>query len=68
MIIPARKIKFRTLLSDPPWTQAMSGQWKKHKAAKELPYKTMTTEEICNLQVGELCACLLYTSPSPRDA
>lgn len=63
---------FRTILADPPWTQGMSGQWKKHKAAKKLPYPTMTLDEICGMPVGELaaddCHLWLWTTNSHLEA
>ena len=63
---------FRTILADPPWTQGMSGQWKKHKAAKKLPYPTMTLDEICAMPVGELaaedCHLWLWTTNSHIEA
>ena len=59
-------MSYRTILIDPPWKQPMSGSWKKHKAAKELPYPTMSLQEIKDLPVGDMaevgCHLWLWTT------
>ncbi len=58
--------KYRTILIDPPWPQGISGEWKKHKAAKALPYPTMTLDQIKAMKIGELaeegCHIWLWTT------
>ena len=45
--------KYNTIYADPPWKQGFSGKWKKHKAAKNLEYPTMTLDEIKQLPVND---------------
>jgi N6-adenosine-specific RNA methylase IME4 len=48
------KIRYRTILIDPPWPQTISGEWKKHKVAKKLPYKTMSVQKIKELPINNI--------------
>ena len=58
--------KYKTILIDPPWEQGFSGQYKKHKASKGLAYKTMTINELKELQIESLadigCHLWLWTT------
>jgi len=54
--------KYGVILADPPWNFEL------RSADPAVPYKTMTTEEICKLPVGQMankdCALMLWgTSP-----
>lgn len=50
-------MRYKTILADPPWPQAMTGKWKRrHSRRGELPYPIMTIDEICSLPVGQLAA------------
>ena len=49
-------MRYRCILVDPPWKQAMSGKYKKHQMSEGLPYETMTLDEIKALPVGLLAA------------
>ncbi len=67
-------MKFKTIVSDPPWQQPLSGKRRRPKggAAPALPYPTMTVEEICALPVGDLaddgCHLWLWTTNSFLEA
>jgi N6-adenosine-specific RNA methylase IME4 len=62
---------FKTILADPPWQLAMKTGGRQRLAgegikAKTLPYQTMSTTEICAMNVGELaepdCHLWLWTT------
>lgn len=50
--------KYLTILADPPWAQSLTGRRKRYKggAAPELPYQTMTLNEIKAMPIGELAS------------
>lgn len=49
------RLKYKTILADPPWKQTLDGNWKRRpNRATRLPYPTMTVQEICALPIGEL--------------
>lgn len=59
--------KYKTILADPPWAQELTGKWKRsNMRATELPYPTMTVDEIKALPVGDLadtgCHLWLWTT------
>ncbi len=60
--------KYQCILADPPWEQPRVGRYKvaKHKRPDDLPYNTMTSDEICSLEVGKLampgCHLWLWTT------
>jgi N6-adenosine-specific RNA methylase IME4 len=61
------KMKFRTILADPPWPQTMSGKWKRRpNLSRELPYPTMSVTEICEMKINDLaeegCHLWLWTT------
>lgn len=61
--------KYRVVYADPPWKYRNSG----FKGSSEKRYKTMTTQEICCLPVGdiveEMAVLFLWaTNPFVRDA
>lgn len=46
---------FKTILADPPWQLALAGQRNRAKERSKpeaLPYPTMSTEEICAMNIG----------------
>ena len=46
---------FKTILIDPPWEQPLVGKFKRRiQSAKELPYPTMTIQEIKDLPIQEI--------------
>ena len=47
---------FKCILADPPWPQKLMGKFKNHGAARQLPYSTMTIEEIKSMLVGKAAA------------
>jgi len=48
-------MKYQTIVIDPPWPIKMRGSVKaRPNQAKELPYNTMTFEEIENLSIGSI--------------
>lgn len=47
-------MKFGTILLDPPYPETMLGKWKKHKRPNNLPYPSMSLDEIRNLPVPDL--------------
>lgn len=60
---------FKTIVADPPWEQPMSNDRQRTKggpSAPELPYPTMSVEEICDLRVavkaGIGCHLWLWTT------
>jgi N6-adenosine-specific RNA methylase IME4 len=63
---------FRVIVSDPPWAYEKRAGDATHRG--DLPYPSMTTEEICALPVGELAhddGCVLWlwtTNAFMRDA
>lgn len=65
--------QYRTILADPPWHQEMRGNYaNRPKATNELPYSTMTLEEIKNLPVGDMadvgCHLWLWTTNQYLEA
>lgn len=63
------KNHFKCIVADPPWRLTMRGKRRRAKEPNlptELPYSTMTIEEICKLPVGELatddCHLWLWTT------
>ena len=48
--------KYKTILADPPWAQTNTNKgWLiRQNRARDLPYPTMSVDEICALAVGEL--------------
>lgn len=49
--------RFLTIVADPPWPVKMNGTWKRrHNRAKELPYETMSLDEIKALPVADITA------------
>ena len=59
--------KYRTIVADPPWAQTMSGSYKRRpKLTRELPYPTMSVDEIANMPVADLaevgCHLWLWTT------
>lgn len=61
--------KYATIVADPPWALTLGGNRKRIKGgmgAEALAYQTMTTDEICALQVGALampdCHLWLWTT------
>lgn len=49
--------KYKTIVVDPPWKQAMTGKYDiRPNRSAELPYQTMSLQEIASLPVGELAA------------
>ena len=66
-------MKFSTVYADPPWAYSNRAS----RGAANNHYPTMDIGQICAEPVSKLVAdnahlhlwtCLLYTSPSPRDA
>jgi len=60
-------MKYQTILADPPWEQKMAGKYRtRHRRIRELPYPTMTIEEIKALPVGDFadegCHLWLWTT------
>jgi len=57
---------YHTIYADPPWEQKKAGKWNKHAIARELPYPTMTVDEIIRLPICELadegCHLWLWTT------
>lgn len=54
-------VTYRTIVADPPWPYGKSGSysWREGKPsgkARDLPYPTMSIQEIQNLKVSELAA------------
>lgn len=48
-------MKFNTLVIDPPWPISMAGAFKsRHSRPKDLPYETMTIQEIRDLPIADL--------------
>lgn len=61
------EIKYRTIVADPAWEQKNMNKWnRRNKTAEQLPYQTMTIEEIKNLPVANLadenCNCFIWTT------
>ena len=59
--------KYQIIYADPPWEQKMRGTYQiRHKAAKTLPYPTMTINKICGLPISNLaevgCHLWLWTT------
>lgn len=59
--------KYLTIYADPPWCQGMTGGWKRRpNRASDLPYQTMTSNDIKALPVGDLaetgCHLWLWTT------
>jgi N6-adenosine-specific RNA methylase IME4 len=47
--------QYRTILIDPPWPMKMAGRYKgRHERARDLPYPTMTMDQIASLPVFDL--------------
>ena len=58
---------FACIVADPPWPVKVTGAMKgRHAGARELPYETMTVDEIAALPVDEIAAegahCWLWTT------
>jgi N6-adenosine-specific RNA methylase IME4 len=51
-------MRYKTILADPPWPQAMVDRWKrrKHSRPDDLPYPTMAVDTIAALPVQDLAA------------
>jgi N6-adenosine-specific RNA methylase IME4 len=47
---------YHTILADPPWDQGTIGRWKHHQRPDDLPYPTMTVEQIAALPIQDLAA------------
>jgi N6-adenosine-specific RNA methylase IME4 len=59
--------KYQTILADPPWQQGLMGKWKRDPGcARDLPYPTMTVDEIKALPINDLaevgCHLWLWTT------
>lgn len=59
--------KYKTIIADPPWNQKNMAKWnRRQNTAGELPYPTMTIEEIKSLPVSsfadENCHLWLWTT------
>lgn len=61
--------RYATILADPPWAMSMAGTRSRQKEAVKpsaLPYQTMTTEQVCAMDVGSLalpeCHLWLWTT------
>lgn len=55
--------KYNTIVIDPPWEISMAGARKvRPNTAKELPYKTMTLDEIKSIPIGNIAnvGCHVY--------
>ena len=47
--------EYKTIYADPPYPQKIIGKFaERNRRALELPYNTMSIEEICNLPINEL--------------
>lgn len=46
--------RYKTLVIDPPWPQTMAGKLKKHSRNQELPYETLSLDQIKTFPVGSL--------------
>ena len=57
---------FSCIVADPPWPVKVTGKMARHSAPRELPYKTMTVEQIAALPVGDVAGegahCWLWTT------
>lgn len=59
---------YRTILADPPWQQTMAGKYRRrqYQSPDDLPYPTMSVEEIKALPVGDMadtgCHLWLWTT------
>lgn len=54
--------KYNTIVIDPPWDISMAGHMLNHTWKEELPYKTMTLEEIKQMPIGQIAniGCHVY--------
>lgn len=61
-------MKYRTIVIDPPYPHRLTGQFKRENRAKQLPYKTMTMNEIHSLDIEKYadigCHLWLWTTNS----
>ena len=46
--------KYNTIVIDPPWDISMAGHMLNHTWAEELPYKTMSLQEIKDIPIGKI--------------
>lgn len=59
--------KYKTIYADPPYPQKIMGKFaKRNRRSLELPYKSMTIKEICDLPIKEIaeddCHLWLWTT------
>ena len=46
--------KYKCILIDPPWPQGKVGRFARHSAPDDLPYSTMTLDDIKDISVGSV--------------
>jgi len=59
--------KYKTIYADPPYPQKIIGKFADRKRRSlQLPYGTMSIEDICNLPIGDLAdtECHLWFNKS----
>ncbi len=72
-MIPFPKKKYEIIYADPPWEYRQSGGKSGSRGMAKTHYSTMSTEDICDLPVGEIAekdaACFLWaTFPNIGEA
>ncbi len=65
--------KYDVILADPPWEYKQSGSKTNSRGMAKQHYKTMTTDEICNLPIRRICTeksvCFMWaTFPNISEA
>ena len=64
---------YKIIYADPPWSYRSSGTGERSRGTAAKHYHTMTTEDICNMPIQEICgggaACFLWaTFPNIGEA
>jgi N6-adenosine-specific RNA methylase IME4 len=54
-LIPLPQKKYQIIYADPPWEYKQSGSETNSRGMAKQNYSTMSTEDICNLPVREIC-------------